>query len=79
MFRSVLLSAALVCGLATAAGATILATPVGNGNSLVTTVAEGCGAGMWRGPNGRCHPMFNGKACPPGYHLGPEGKRCWPN
>jgi hypothetical protein len=42
-------------------------------------VAERCGAGWWRGPGGRCHPMFNGRACPPGYHLGPERRRCWPN
>jgi hypothetical protein len=45
----------------------------------VTRVAERCGPGFWRGPRGVCHPMFNGRACPPGYHLGPERKRCWPN
>jgi hypothetical protein len=50
-----------------------------NADGLVITVAEGCGAGWWRGPGGRCHPMFNGRACPPGYHLGPERRRCWPN
>ena len=53
--------------------------PVGKTDTLVTKVAEGCGPGFWRGPNGRCHPMYNGRACPPGYHLGPERKRCWPN
>jgi hypothetical protein len=26
-----------------------------------------------------CHPMFDGRACPPGYHIGPERKKCWPN
>jgi hypothetical protein len=45
----------------------------------VIPVAEGCGRGFWRGPGGMCHPMFNGRACPPGYHLGPERRRCWPN
>jgi hypothetical protein len=62
-----------------AANAGITPAPVGKTDSLVTKVAEGCGPGFWRGPNGRCHPMYNGRACPPGYHLGPERKRCWPN
>jgi hypothetical protein len=53
--------------------------PVGKTDSLVIKAAEGCGPGFWRGPHGRCHPMFDGRACPPGYHLGPERKRCWPN
>ena len=41
--------------------------------------AEGCGPGFWRGPGGHCHPFAVNRACPVGYHLGPEGKRCWPN
>jgi hypothetical protein len=52
---------------------------VGNANSLVIKAAEGRGPGFWRGPGGKCHPMFDGKACPPGYHIGPERKKCWPN
>ena len=81
MVRKIVLSAALVFGLATAASAAgftpiPLATP---NDGLVVKVAEGCGPGWWRGPEGRCHPMANAGACPPGYHLGPEGKRCWPN
>jgi len=46
---------------------------------LIVKVAEGCGPRFWRGPGGRCHPFAVGRACPVGYHLGPEGKRCWPN
>jgi hypothetical protein len=78
--KAIYLGAALAFGLATAAVAAGV-TPVltGPAASNVTTVAEGCGRGEWRGPNGRCHPMFDGRACPPGYHLGPERKRCWPN
>jgi hypothetical protein len=79
MTRTLLLGAALAFGLATAANADVATAPVGKTESLVRKVAEGCGRGFWRGPNGRCHPMFDGRACPPGYHLGPERKRCWPN
>jgi hypothetical protein len=79
MLRSVILGATLVFGLATAASAGIMATPVAKPDGLVVKVAEGCGPGFWRGPGGRCHPMAMNRACPPGYHLGPEGKRCWPN
>jgi len=79
MVRSIVLSVALVFGAATAASAAMIVAPVGNGASTIVKVAEGCGAGWWRGPGGKCHPMAVGRACPPGYHLGPEGKRCWPN
>jgi len=50
--------------------------------SLVTAsnAAEGCGRGWWRGPGGVCHPMVGPhRFCPPGYHIGREGHRCWPN
>ncbi len=79
MIRTVCLGLALAFGLATAASAAVTPALVGNANSLLIKVAEGCGPDMWRAPDGRCHPMFNGRACPPGYHLGPERKRCWPN
>ena len=82
MLRSIALSAAiavgLAAGLATAANAGIIA-PVASSDSLIVKVAEGCGPGFWRGPGGACHPFAVGRACPVGYHLGPEGKRCWPN
>jgi hypothetical protein len=78
MVRTLVLSAALVFGLATAASA-MSAAPVTTSGGLVIKVAEGCGPGFWRGPAGKCHPMAVGRACPIGYHLGPEGKRCWPN
>ena len=65
MIRTVMLSATLLFGLATAVTA--------------ASAAEGCGPGFWRGPGGHCHPFAVNRACPVGYHLGPEGKRCWPN
>ena len=79
MVKTILLSAALALGIASAASAAVTPAPVGNFSSAIVKVAEGCGPGMWRGPHGRCHPMFDGRACPPGYHLGPERRRCWPN
>jgi hypothetical protein len=53
MTRTLLLGAALAFGLATAASAGIAPAPVGKTESLVSKVAEGCGRGFWRGPNGR--------------------------
>jgi hypothetical protein len=79
MIKTIILSGALALGLATAASAGIAYTPIGQSDSLVVKVAEGCGAGWWRGPQGHCHPMAVGRLCPPGYHIGPEGRKCWPN
>ena len=80
MLRVALLGASLSFAVATAAAAaTIPMKPAGVTSGNVTQVAEGCGRGFWRGPGGRCHPMARERACPPGYHLGREGRRCWPN
>jgi hypothetical protein len=65
MIRTVILSAAIIVGLVSVVS--------------IASAAEGCGPGFWRGPGGRCHPFAVNRACPGGYHLGPEGKRCWPN
>jgi hypothetical protein len=79
MVRSLILSAALAMGLATAASAAVMPHQIGSSDGSIIRVAEGCGPGWWRGPGGKCHPMANNRACPRGYHLGPEGERCWPN
>jgi hypothetical protein len=79
MVRSLILGAAVAFGLASAASAAVPAAPVAAPGSAIVKVAEGCGPGFWRGPGGKCHPFAVGRACPIGYHLGPEGKRCWPN
>lgn len=44
--RSIVLSAALVFGLATAANAGIAPAPIGGSQSLIVKVAEGCGPGL---------------------------------
>ena len=77
--KAICFGAALAFGFATTAGAGVTPVLTSKAGSNVITVAEGCGPGMWRGPHGHCHPMFNGRACPPGYHLGPERRRCHPN
>lgn len=72
------LASLFVVGLAASAQAAMVAPSLEKGPA-VTLVAEGCGPGMWRGPHGMCHPYAQGRFCPRGYHLGPEGHRCWPN
>jgi hypothetical protein len=79
MIKTIIVSASLAFGFVGVANAGMMPAPVGAAGSAIVKVAEGCGPGFWRGPGGHCHPMFDGRACPRGYHLGPEGKRCWPN
>jgi hypothetical protein len=78
MYAKLILGALLALGMAASAQAAMVAPPVEKAPA-VTLVAEGCGPGWWRGPGGHCHPMAMGRVCPPHYHLGPEGRRCWPN
>ncbi len=78
MIAKSILGGLLALGFAASAQAAMIAPPVEKGPA-VTLVAEDCGPGWWRGPGGHCHPMANGRLCPQGYHLGPEGHRCWPN
>lgn len=65
------------------------AMPAGNlpvtPDSGLTLVYGGCGPMGHRGPYGGCRPggqwggYVRGRACPPGFHLGGGGRRCWPN
>jgi hypothetical protein len=87
MFKTTALSAALAVGLATAASATILPVEAARGDNAIVKVGEGCGANRWRGPGGACHdfntPYGSNRGtrfeCPPGFHIGEDGGRCWPN
>jgi hypothetical protein len=74
----IVFAALLAVGVASSANAGVSVPPLKR-ELGVTRVAEGCGRGMWRAPNGACHPMYNGRACPVGFHLGPDRRRCWPN
>jgi hypothetical protein len=79
VIKTIIVSASLAFGFVGAANAGMMPAPIGVAGSAIVKVAEGCGPGFWRGPGGHCHPMFDGRACPPGYHLGAEHRRCWPN
>ncbi len=79
MLKTFFVGTLLACGAVTAASAGIMPVQRSTADGLVITVAEGCGPGWWRGPAGRCHPFARGRLCPPGYHIGPQGRRCWPN
>jgi hypothetical protein len=84
MPRLFALAAAFAIGLGTVANASIVPRLAERTGAPILQVAQGCGPGMWRGPNGVCH--LGGAAgagvvrpCPPGMHLGPQGRQCRPN
>jgi hypothetical protein len=79
MIRTIAIGTVLAFSLATSSYAAMTPVPVGPSSDLTIKVAEGCGPGFWRGPGGACHPFARGRLCPPGYHIGAEGRRCWPN
>jgi hypothetical protein len=83
MIPKIIFGAILAIGLATSANAAVSVAPA-SGDLGIVRIAEGCGPGFWRGPNGVCHHggAYGAgyvRACPPGMHLGAEGHRCWPN
>ena len=78
MIAKMVLGGLFAIGLVGSAQAAMSVTPLSGGTPVIR-VAEGCGPGYWRGPHGHCHPFAVNRACPRGYHLGPEGRRCWPN
>lgn len=67
------------------ASAVPLANLSGASSPHLTLVYGGCGPYGHRGPYGGCRPggqwggYWAGRPCPPGFHLGPYGRRCWPN
>lgn len=82
-----LLALPFAAALMTAAHAAPTMVQPTDAQSLVEQVADGCGAGRYRGPRGGCHrygfgpypggyygPHFwNWHSCPPGYWRGPWG------
>ena len=86
-------AALLLAGLSfgTAARADDAAAPldgiVANQNDAPQIILAfgGCGPYGHRGPWGGCRPggqwggYIPGVSCPPGWHIGPYGQRCWPN
>jgi hypothetical protein len=83
------IQSALVFASALAAAAPAYAAmPADQGVTAENPIVQvwgGCGPYGHRGPYGGCRPGGQaggyrfGRACPPGFHLGRYGRRCWPN
>ncbi len=81
-----LLAAAAITAAAAAAPARAAAIPNLDAPAAgVILVSGGCGYYGHRTPYGNCVPNYRPiyrpiyRACPPGFHLGRFGRRCWPN
>ena len=67
-----------VFGMAAASAMPVAGSIANEGN--ITLVSGGCGYYGHRTPYGYCapnRPVY--RACPPGFHLGPYRRECWPN
>ena len=53
----------------------------GAGFSPIVRVEGGCGRDEHRDRDGYCRPNYREERpiCPRGYHLGDDGRKCWPN
>jgi len=75
----------MAAGLSLSAEAAMPVAPLGTAKSQVILAYGGCGVYRHRGPYGGCRSggqwggYGRGRACPPGFHLGGGGRRCWPN
>ena len=50
--------------------------------SSIILVEGDCGRDAHRDERGVCRPNWRemeGRECPRGWHIGPDGRRCWPN
>ncbi|MDP4025957.1 hypothetical protein Q8W71_25315 [Methylobacterium sp. NEAU 140] len=90
MIRTFLPAAILAAGLAAPLPASALPLAgLAAGDALpdarIIPVYGGCGPFGHRGPYGGCRRggqwggYIPGRACPPGWHIGPYGRRCWRN
>ena len=88
MLRTILLTATLALGGMGAAHAFAPGAPPGvpgpvlPGDGAVVPVSGGCGPYAFRDGYGYCRPIRPGyrpHVCPPYFHLGVDGFRCWPN
>ncbi len=80
----VVLGLVMVAGLISPTQAAPTAVPPTSGIGSIILVEGGCGRDFHRNDRGECRPNWREweqgwRACPPGYHLGGEGRRCWPN
>jgi len=84
MHKALVSAALLAATLAAPASALPLVDAPAPGAPIVR-VYGGCGPYGHRGPLGYCRPggqaggYIRGRSCPAGFHIGPYGRRCWPN
>lgn len=85
MLISALLGAGMTLAIGAQAQAAMPVQSLANPGVDVLQVFAGCGPFGHRGPFGGCRPggqlggYVPGRACPRGFHLGPYGRRCFPN
>jgi len=78
----IFLGLVMAAALATSTQAMQTVAPRTSGTSPMILVEGGCGPDYHRDDRGYCRPNWREHdhgVCPRGYHLGPEGRRCWPN
>ena len=91
MVKTILGAGALALLLGVPAAQAMPVGDVADAGASVILVSGGCGPYGHRDFNGFCRPGGQwgaggvpraygpGRACPPGYHLGPYRHACWPN
>jgi hypothetical protein len=85
MKLKLILGLALAAGLAAPAEAAMPVPAARRADAPIVQVFGGCGPYGHRGPYGGCRAGGQGggyrmgRPCPRGFHLGPYGRRCWPN
>jgi hypothetical protein len=85
MISKAFLGLVLAACLAIPAEAAMPVAPMDGVKAPVILAYGGCGVFGHRGPYGGCRAggqaggYWRGRACPPGFHLGPYGRKCWPN
>ncbi|KAF0212768.1 MAG: hypothetical protein FD139_3349 [Methylocystaceae bacterium] len=79
------LALVFAAAMAAPAYAAMPLAPTETAGAPIVQAYGGCGPYGHRGPYGGCRwggqwgGYGVGRACPPGFHLGPYGRRCWPN
>ncbi|MCP1550260.1 hypothetical protein J2W76_003505 [Methylorubrum zatmanii] len=88
MMLKILAPVAFLVGLVVPVAASPLIQPAvstGSDGAEIIQIYGGCGPYGHLGPYGGCRTggqrggYVRGASCPAGFHIGPYGRRCWPN
>ena len=83
MFKHVFAASLLLAGAAPPVLARTIVAPAQASvapHGDIVEISGGCGPYGHRGRFGECRPNFyHHRACPFGFHLGPYGRRCFPD